>query len=61
MHALFPTLTAAISSPGSGSIHLGPVHLRAYGLMIGLGVLTAGWIASSRAVRKGWGTKDQLS
>ena len=61
MIELSPTLVAAISSPGSGSIHLGPLQLRAYGLMIGLGVLAAGWIASHRAVKKGWGTKDQIS
>ena len=61
MLAALPALTAAIASPGSGSIHLGPLNLRAYGLMIGLGVLAAGWIASARAVRKGWGTKDQIS
>ena len=35
---------ASIPSPSSGTITLGPLHLRAYGLMIALGVLAAcGW------------------
>ncbi|CAB4804207.1 MAG: prolipoprotein diacylglyceryl transferase [Actinobacteria bacterium] len=55
------TLVAAIPSPGTGSIKLGPLSLSAYGLMIGLGVLAAGWLASYRAEKKQWGNKDQIS
>ena len=30
-----------IPSPGSASIHIGPLQLRAYGLMIAIGVIVA--------------------
>ena len=30
-----------IPSPGSAAIHIGPLQLRAYGLMIALGVIVA--------------------
>ena len=54
-------LVSSIPSPSSGAIHLGPLELRAYGLMIALGVLAAGWLAGRRIVQKGWGTKEQLT
>ena len=34
-------LLAAIPSPSSGSIHIGPLRLNAYGLMIALGAIVA--------------------
>ena len=52
---------ASLPSPGSGSLHIGPLQLRAYGLMIALGVLAAGWLAGRRAEQKGWGTKEQMN
>ena len=42
-------LLAAIPSPSSGSVHIGPVRLNAYGLMIALGVIVAVRIAGRRA------------
>ena len=47
-------MIASIPSPPDNAIHLGPLPLRAYGLMIALGVLAAIWIAQRRwAVRGG--------
>ena len=42
------SLLAAIPSPPDNAIDLGPLELRAYGLMIALGVLVAVWIAQRR-------------
>ncbi len=39
---------SSIPSPNSGSLNLGPLTLRGYGLMIALGVLAAVWLASKR-------------
>lgn len=55
------TLLSSIPSPSSGSIKIGPLELRAYGLMIAFGVLAAGWLAGRRIVAKRWGTKEQLT
>jgi prolipoprotein diacylglyceryl transferase len=45
---------ASIPSPASDSLHIGPLEVRAYGLMIGLGVVVAVWIAQRRwAARSG--------
>ena len=38
-------LLGVIPSPSSGSIHLGPLRLNAYGLMIAIGVIVAVRIA----------------
>lgn len=50
---MLPALVAAIPSPSSGSIHLGPLKLNAYGLMIALGVIVAVRIAGRRAAARG--------
>jgi prolipoprotein diacylglyceryl transferase len=50
-----------IPSPSSGSIHLGPLRLNAYGLMIALGVIVAVRIAGRRAENKGVGTTEDIS
>ncbi len=39
---------SSIPSPNSGSLDLGPLTLRGYGLMIALGVLAAVWLAAKR-------------
>ena len=52
---------ALIPSPSSGSIHLGPLRLNAYGLMIALGVIVAVRIAGKRAERIGQGTTEDIS
>ena len=43
-----PACSASIPSPSNGTIHIGPLQLRAYGLMIALGVLAAVWLAGRR-------------
>src|SRR5947209_8832058 len=49
---------ASIPSPSDGAIHLGPLQLRAYGLMIALGVLAAVKVASTRWVKRGGHADD---
>ena len=44
----FVTVIASIPSPDSSSISLGPLELRAYGLMIALGVVAAVWVVARR-------------
>ena len=48
------TLLASIPSPSSGTIHLGPLRLTAYGLMIALGVVAAVVISRRRAPSRGF-------
>ena len=57
----FAALIASIPSPSSGSIHIGPLRLNAYGLMIALGVIVAVRIAGRRAERIGQGTTEDIS
>lgn len=54
------SVLASIPSPSSGSIHLGPLELRAYGLMIGLGVVAAVWVGQRRWTARG-GDPDDIS
>ena len=54
-------LIAPIPSPSSGSIHLGPLRLNAYGLMIAIGVIVAVRIAGRRAERIGIGNTEDIS
>jgi prolipoprotein diacylglyceryl transferase len=51
-------LLASIPSPSSGAIHIGPLQLRAYGLMIALGIIAAVWLFGRRLEQRGWGTKE---
>jgi shikimate dehydrogenase len=44
-------LVGFIPSPSSGSISIGPLDLRAYGLMIALGVIAAVWLWGRRVER----------
>ena len=53
-------MLASIPSPSSSSIHLGPVELRAYGLMIALGILVSIWWCQKRWEKKG-GSADEIS
>jgi len=55
------SVIAAIPSPHSGSIHLGPIQLRAYGLMIALGVLAAGWLFGRRLEARKLATREDAS
>jgi prolipoprotein diacylglyceryl transferase len=52
---------ASIPSPDSGAIHIGPLQLRAYGLMIALGVVAAVWLATKRVVERGIGEAEDVS
>lgn len=54
-------LLASLPSPGSGSLHIGPLQLRAYGLMIALGVVAAVWLWGRRLVLAEVGTSDDAS
>ena len=54
-------LIASIPSPSSNAIHLGPVQLRAYGLMIALGVIAAVWLAGRRLEILGVGHREDMS
>jgi prolipoprotein diacylglyceryl transferase len=49
---------AALPSPSDGAIHLGPLQLRAYGLMIALGVIVAVKVASTRWEQRGGRAED---
>jgi prolipoprotein diacylglyceryl transferase len=54
-------LPAFIPSPDSGAIHIGPFQLRAYGLMIALGVLAAVWLTAKRVVARRIGTAEDVT
>lgn len=61
MSGLLPglaALTASLPSPGSNEIVLGPLHLRAYGLMIAIGVLAAVEMARRRWAARGGNPDD---
>mgnify|MGYP000666037422 FL=1 len=58
---MLSAILASIPSPSSGSIHIGPLRLNAYGLMIALGVIVAIRIAGRRAESRGAGTTDDFS
>ena len=49
---------ASIPSPGANSISIGPLELRAYGLMIALGVLAAVWMSQHRWAARGGNPED---
>ena len=46
-------MPASIPSPGSESLDIGSLELRAYGLMIALGVLAAAWLFHRRFTQRG--------
>jgi prolipoprotein diacylglyceryl transferase len=50
-----------IPSPPDNAIHLGPLQLHAYGLMIALGVVAAVWLAGRRLEQRGVGTNEDMS
>jgi prolipoprotein diacylglyceryl transferase len=49
---------AFIPSPKHGIVHIGPLPLHAYGLMLALGVLVATQVAERRWTRSGHSSKD---
>ncbi len=54
-------MIAAIPSPSSGILHLGPLPIHAYGLMIALGVLAAVWLMGRRVEAAGTATAEDVS
>ncbi|MGI8795380.1 MAG: prolipoprotein diacylglyceryl transferase [Acidimicrobiia bacterium] len=46
-------MLSSIPSPSDGVIDLGPLPIRAYGLLIATGVLAAAWLAERRWVKRG--------
>ncbi len=63
MIALGPTvsLLGSIPSPPSNGLSIGPLDLRAYGLLIALGVIAAVWLLGRRLEQKGLGDADDAS
>jgi prolipoprotein diacylglyceryl transferase len=49
---------ASIPSPKTGIVHIGPLPLHAYGLMLALGVVAAAYIAEKRWVARGGDAKE---
>ena len=49
---------ASIPSPSSGALELGPLTIRAYGLMIAFGVIAAVWLAQKRWAERGGDSDD---
>ena len=60
MGAMTSVLIASIPSPPSNGLSLGPLELRAYGVMIALGVLAAVWLSRRRWEARE-GDPDQIS
>ncbi len=56
-----PVLLASIPSPPGEDISLGPLTLRAYGMMIALGVLAAVWLSQKRWRERGGHPDDVTS
>jgi prolipoprotein diacylglyceryl transferase len=54
-------IVGSLPSPGSGSIDIGSLELRAYGLLIAVGVVVAVWIWGKRLSRAGIGGSDEAT
>jgi len=61
MTGQFNTLLASIPSPSSGTLSIGPLELRAYGLMIALGVIAGVWLLGKQFEQSQLGTRDDAS
>lgn len=61
MTGQFNTLLASIPSPSSGTLSIGPLELRAYGLMIALGVIAGVWLLGKQLEKSQLGTRDDAS
>lgn len=55
------TVLASIPSPSSGTLSIGPLQLRAYGLMIALGVIAGVWLLGKQFEKSQLGTRDDAS
>ncbi|HUF98062.1 MAG TPA: prolipoprotein diacylglyceryl transferase [Ilumatobacter sp.] len=58
---LFSSVIGSIPSPSTGTISIGPLNLRMYGLCIALGVIAAVWLLGRQLERRGYGTSDDAS
>ncbi|MGA0969896.1 MAG: prolipoprotein diacylglyceryl transferase [Ilumatobacteraceae bacterium] len=56
-----PLAPAAFPAPPGASVSVGPLDIRMYGLMIGLGVIAAVWLLGRRLVEIGAGTTDDAA
>lgn len=54
-------MIASIPSPSSGVLEIGPFDLRAYGVMIGLGVVAAVWLFGKRLAERGYSSDHAAS
>lgn len=61
IRSLIASFVASLPSPGSSSLNIGPLELRAYGLMIALGVLAAAWLFGRRLTTIGIGGSEDAS
>jgi prolipoprotein diacylglyceryl transferase len=52
---------ATFPAPPGATFEIGPLELRAYGLMIALGVLAAVWLFGRRLAERGLGTSDDAT
>lgn len=55
------SVVAAFPAPPGSGLSLGPLNLRAYGLLIALGVIAAVWLLGRRLTQKGAGTSEDAS
>jgi len=57
----FAAIIGSLPSPSAEGFKLGPLNLRAYGLMIALGVIVAVWLFGRQLERRRIGTADDAS
>ncbi len=60
MSVVISGVVASIPSPSRNSLELGPLELRAYGVMIALGALAAVWMSQRRWAARG-GNPEEIS
>lgn len=58
---MIASFVSSLPSPGSSSIDIGPLELRAYGLMIAIGVLVGAWLFGRRLTTIGVGGPEDAS
>lgn len=55
------SIVGSLPSPSGNGFSIGPLNLRAYGLMIALGVIAGVWLLGRQLEQKGIGTTDDAS
>lgn len=61
MTSLAAAVPATFPAPPGSSLEIGPLDLRAYGLLIALGVIAAVWLFGRRLEQRHFGTPDDAS